>query len=270
MGSLQNCFRSVISYKIIEEHFISNVFQFPHPSLLTSMIKSISRDFSGDINAWTGMCGSLADHLKLKFVLDPDEIIAERASPVCYAQSDELREGFEMDVPKSVFTYIDVLDFIYAVFHSSTYREEHKDFSAIDFPFIPFPRSQDTFWQLASLGNEIRRMHSFEPSKVSTPITDFPVIGTNTITRATEEGWELTGRDSSLGRIWINEEQYFDCVPIMAWEFWIGGCQPAQKWLKDREGSELSLDDILHYQKIILALAETDRLMKVIGEIEIQ
>src|SRR5699024_9815366 len=135
---------------------------------------------------------------------------------------------------------------------------------AIDFPSIPYPRSQNTFWQLASLGNEIRRTHSFEPSKVSTPIADFPVIGTNTITQATgKDGWELMGLDSSLGRIWINGEQYFDRVPIMAWEFCIGGCQPAQKWLKDREGSELSLDDILHYQKIIMALAETGRLIKV-------
>ncbi|MBL4774626.1 MAG: hypothetical protein JKY87_01015 [Mariprofundus sp.] len=49
---------------------------------------------------------------------------------------------------------------------------------------------------------------------------------------------------------------------LMAWEFYIGGYQPAQKWLKDRSGRKLSYDDILHYQKIIVALTETDRLMQ--------
>jgi len=67
-----------------------------------------------------------------------------------------------------------------------------------------------------------------------------------------------------------NDEQFFDRVPKVAWEFYIGGYQPAQKWLKDRKGRTLSYDDILHYQKIIVALSETDRLMKEVDEIEIE
>jgi len=72
-----------------------------------------------------------------------------------------------------------------------------------------------------------------------------------------------------LGRIWLNETQYFDQIPLVAWEFYIGGYQPAQKWLKDRRGRTLSYEDIRHYQKIIVALTETDRLMKVIDQITI-
>jgi hypothetical protein len=56
---------------------------------------------------------------------------------------------------------------------------------------------------------------------------------------------------------------------MVAWEFCIGGYQPAQKWPKDRKGSVLSFVDVLHYQKIIVALAVTDRLMKELDEIEI-
>ena len=51
------------------------------------------------------------------------------------------------------------------------------------------------------------------------------------------------------------------------WEFFIGGYQPAQKWLKDRKGKILGFEEILHYQKIIVALSETDRLMKEIVKI---
>ena len=71
-------------------------------------------------------------------------------------------------------------------------------------------------------------------------------------------------------KVWINDRQYFENVPLIAWEFYIGGYQPAQKWLKDRKDRELSFEDILHYQKIIVALFETDRLMKAIDEIEIE
>lgn len=71
----------------------------------------------------------------------------------------------------------------------------------------------------------------------------------------------------NLGAIKINDTQYFADVPTSAWEFYIGGYQPAQKWLKDLKGRALSFDDILHYQKIIVALTETDRLMREIDEV---
>jgi hypothetical protein len=69
--------------------------------------------------------------------------------------------------------------------------------------------------------------------------------------------------------VYINKEQYFEGVPQVAWEFFIGGYQPAQKWLKDRKDRELTYEDILHYQKIIVALTQTDRLMKEIDKIEL-
>ena len=85
----------------------------------------------------------------------------------------------------------------------------------------------------------------------------------------TSIGFELTNKETQLGRVWINDEQYFDGVPLIAWEFYIGGYQPAQKWLKDRKGEELNFEDILHYQKMLVALSETDRIMKEIDNIEI-
>lgn len=75
---------------------------------------------------------------------------------------------------------------------------------------------------------------------------------------------------AGLGIVYINDTQYFDNVPKIAWEFYIGGYQPAQKWLKDRKDRKLEFDDILHYQKIIVALTETDRLMKEIDKLEIE
>jgi hypothetical protein len=63
------------------------------------------------------------------------------------------------------------------------------------------------------------------------------------------------------GKIWINRSQYFDSACEKYWSFYIGGYQPAQKWLKDRKGRKLSFDDVKHYQRILKILGETDRIM---------
>ncbi len=166
---------------------------------------------------------------------------------------------------------IDLLDYIYAVLHSPTYREKYKEFLKIDFPRVPYPKDQDTFWKLVQLGGEIRQLHLLESSKTEDYITTYPKDGSNTITtKVGKKDWELFDAENRLGRICINEEQYFDNIPLTAWEFYIGGYQPAQKWLKDRQGRTLEFEDILHYQKIIVALFETDRLMKEIDGIEIE
>ncbi|MDR1810466.1 MAG: hypothetical protein LBR34_08700 [Prevotella sp.] len=68
-------------------------------------------------------------------------------------------------------------------------------------------------------------------------------------------------------KVFINDAQYFDNVPVSAWNFYIGGYQPAQKWLKDRRGRALNYDDIRHYQRIIYVLCETARIMGEIDEL---
>ena len=103
-------------------------------------------------------------------------------------------------------------------------------------------------------------MHLMESPLLNTLITRYPVGGSNTVEKVRYEG----------GRVYINDTQYFDQVPAGAWEFYIGGYQPAQKWLKDRKGRTLLFDDILHYQKIIVALHETGRVMQEIDEIGIE
>lgn len=172
---------------------------------------------------------------------------------------------------ENTFAPIDILDYIYAVLHSPTYRDKYKEFLKIDFPRVPYPKDKNTFWQLVKLGGEIRQIHLLESPKVEDFITSYPIGGSNEITtKVASKDWELFDKDKQLGRIWINEKQYFDNIPLTAWEFYIGGYQPAQKWLKDRKERTLEYEDILHYQKIIVALYETDRLMKEIDKIEFE
>lgn len=170
----------------------------------------------------------------------------------------------------------DILDYIYAVLHSPSYREKYKEFLKIDFPRVPYPKDAKTFWKLVELGKQIREIHLLESPVVEHYITQYPISGNNEVTKPYfEENYEIVDGDTitlldpvyPMGRVYINETQYFQQVPKTAWEFYIGGYQPAQKWLKDRKGRTLDFEDILHYQKIIVALTETNRLMKEVDKV---
>jgi very-short-patch-repair endonuclease len=339
------------------------------------------------------------------------------------------------------FAPIDILDYIYAVLHSPKYREKYKEFLKIDFPRVPYPKDQKTFFDLVELGSQLREIHLLESPVVTKYITQYPEDGDNVVTKPRFENspplegcptggvvkntnplpntsiknkpiyfntktdlpynpklkplikelryahnlsevlfWkqvhkghfykidfdrqriignyivdfyvknlglviEIDGsshdnkekydeerqtyleslglkvcrikaadvlnrmslamnqvedfiienysavvnepprplgqttppkeepprplgtppKEGNVGRVYINETQYFANVPEVAWNFYIGGYQPAQKWLKDRKGRELSTEDLFHYQKIIVAVTKTEGIM---GEID--
>lgn len=174
--------------------------------------------------------------------------------------------GLEFEPEKSGdsthFAPIDLLDYIYAVLHSPTYRDKYAEFLKIDFPRVPYPENGEQFRQLAEIGSELRKVHLMEHSDLAKLITTYPIAGDNVVGAIPDRRrWELS-EDGKKGKVWVNETQYFDNVPLVAWEFYIGGYQPAQKWLKDRRDRTLNFEDIMHYQRIIKALVMTDSLMR--------
>ena len=160
---------------------------------------------------------------------------------------------------------------------------------------------------MVQLGSEIRKLHLLEEISNKDLQTKYPIAGNNVVAKPTFVKTEDFGKENFskenfskenfgkvsnfaeveevkkvlnfaevknapevenlTGKVFINETQYFDNLPETAWNFYIGGYQPAQKWLKDRKERELSYEDILHYQKIIYALTKTDELMKKIDDI---
>ena len=174
--------------------------------------------------------------------------------------------GLEFETEKSngtgKFSPIDLLDYIYAVLHIPSYREKYKEFLKIDFPRIPYPKNDKQFFQLVSTGSELRTLHLMEHPLLSKLITQYDIPGNNSVEHIR---WEFL-ENSQYGRIWINEKQYFNNVPTIAWDFYIGGYQPAQKWLKDRRGCTLSYDDTRYYQQIIKVLYLTHDIMQSINE----
>lgn len=150
---------------------------------------------------------------------------------------------------------LELFDYIYAVLHSPSYRVKYKEFLKIDFPRIPYLENAEEYHRLAAIGEQLRKLHLMEDVP-PTKHAQFNTPGSNMVDKSEYKG----------GSVWINKEQCFEDVPETAWNFYIGGYQPAQKWLKDRKGRTLTFDDIAHYRKIITVLLETDRLMKEIDE----
>ena len=150
----------------------------------------------------------------------------------------------------------DIFDYIYGVLHSPLYREKYKEFLKVDFPRIPYPKNADEFEHFKECGHQLRElhlMHNVPKSKVT-----FDVIGNNKV----ESIRPIPNKDDGYSySIYINDTQYFAPVPTVAWDMYIGGYQPAQKWLKDRKGRELSTEEIEHYEQIIRVLLETKRIM---------
>jgi predicted helicase len=156
-----------------------------------------------------------------------------------------------------------IFDYIYAFLHSPLYREKYKEFLKIDFPRIPYPENAEQFDKMAALGEKLRKLHLMENIAVPDTMANFPKSGSNKI----ENSFTEKSGDYRDNRVWINDTQFFDNVPSEAWSFYIGGYQPAQKWLKDRKGRMLGYEDIVHYQKIITVLTETGKVMREIDTV---
>lgn len=82
---------------------------------------------------------------------------------------------------------------------------------------------------MVEFGGELRQIHLLESPKVEQYITQYPADGNNVVSKPMYKN----------GYVYINETQYFENVPEIAWNFYIGGNQPAQKWLKDRKERQL-------------------------------
>lgn len=151
---------------------------------------------------------------------------------------------------------LDIVDYIYAVLHSPEYRKKYKEFLKIDFPRVPYPKDNSQFVKLVKLGSELRSLHLMESPRLSKLITSYPHSGSDEVEKV----------EYKNGEVYINRVQYFGNVPEQAWNFYVGGYQPAQKWLKDRKGRKLTNEEIEHYQRMIVALVRTNEITKEIDK----
>ena len=161
----------------------------------------------------------------------------------------------KIPTPEQIFYYA------YAIFHSPTYRTRYAEFLKIDFPRLPLTSNQNLFNSLAIKGEELVNLHLMKSNKLNNLMTTYQTIEDNQVSEVTY--------NSELQRVYINKQSYFTNIPPHIWEFKIGGYQVLDKWLKDRKNAkrQLSTEEINHYQKIVISLTETFRIMEEIDRI---
>ena len=210
----------------------------------------ISKYITDQCSAGNKSAGAGISYLAPLYIYDNE---GSRTSNFNLEISNKIEDKIGKMYPEKIF------DYIYAILHSSNYRKKYKELLKINFPRIPYPKDKKTFNLLTLFGKKLRELHLLESLKIKSTRISYPIEGTDLVENI----------KYNKDKVFINKDQYFGKVPEIAWNIFIGGYQPAQKWLKDRKGSTLTNEDIEHYQKIIVALIETDKVMKKIDTIKI-
>jgi len=167
---------------------------------------------------------------------------------------NDLPDFIKKSGPRGIF------DYSYALLHSPTYRERYNEFLKIDSPKILFTNNNNLFLRLNEFGKELINLHLMKSDKLNNFITTFVGDDNN-------EVGSIGKKSYKDGRLYINKSEYFDGITEDVFNFYLGGYQVCQKWLKDRKGRTLTEEEIEHYQKIVVAINETIHIMKEIDEV---
>ena len=167
--------------------------------------------------------------------------------------------------PEQIFYYI------YAVLYSDTYRTKYAEFLKIDFPKVPFTKDYKMFKKVSDFGNRLVDLHLLKSSELDPPVARFQGKGDNRVDKPKFDNSPLPpfakGGEGRFGLLHINKGQYFEGIAQNVWRYQIGGYQVCDKWLKDRKGRVLSLDEIETYCRIATAIQKTIEIQKTIDEV---
>ena len=181
-----------------------------------------------------------------------DEEMGKRKPNISSKVLQALSEAYgKQPSPEEIFYYI------YAVLYSNIYRQKYAEFLKMDFPRVPFTNNYSLFTKMAEYGNKLVELHLLKSPELELPSLKFQGDGDNQVEKVRYEN----------NRVYINQSQYFEGIPENVWEYQIGGYQVCDKWLKERKGRKLSLEDIKHFCKIVAALEKTLAVQKEIDEI---
>lgn len=188
----------------------------------------------------------------LMMLFEPSTVYETKKANLSSMLVEQLKTHFKKQPsPEQIFFYI------YAVLYSNIYRKKYSEFLKIDFPRVPFTNKQKLFVEMAAYGESLVGLHLLKSTEFDQPIAKFQGKGTNKVEKINYEE----------GRVYINKDQFFDGIALNIWEYQVGGYQVCNKWLKDRKGRALSLDEVKHYCQIATSLQKTMEIQKEIDDL---
>jgi predicted helicase len=187
-------------------------------------------------------------------VFEPAEAYRKKKPNINQALIELLTKTYEKrPTPEQIFYYI------YSVLYSIIYRTKYAKFLKTDFPRVPFTKDYKLFRKMGKFGETLVNLHLLKSKELDSPKVKFLGKGRNKV--------EKLKYGEKEKRVSISPSQYFEGISKEVWEYQIGGYQVCHKWLKDRKGRQLSLDEVRHYGKIVAALQKTIQIQKLIDKI---
>jgi len=195
----------------------------------------------------------------LMMLFEPKKDYEAKQPNISSALIEQLTKNFlKTPSPEQIFYYI------YAVLYSNTYRTKYAEFLKTDFPRIPFTGDYKLFIRMGEQGKELADLHLMRSiganggsPLLAPPVAKFQGTGDDRVEKVKYE----------KECVYINDDQCFEGVKSEVWQYQVGGYQVCDKWLKDRKGRPLSLDEIKNYCKIVTALQKTIEIQKAIDHI---
>ncbi len=198
-------------------------------------------------------------------IFEPQADYKEKMPNLSQVIVNKLEKVFKKTLlPEQIFFYI------YAILYSNTYRTKYAEFLKIDFPRIPFTKYYKLFTEMAKYGKKLVDLHLLKSVEIDSPVAKFqdtPACAEQSSAGRGDGRVEKLRYNEQEERVYINKNQYFEGVAKEVWQYQIGGYQVCYKWLKDRKGRILSLDDMKHYCNIVTSLEKTIGIQKVIDNI---
>jgi Type ISP C-terminal specificity domain/N-6 DNA Methylase len=146
-----------------------------------------------------------------------------------------------------------ILQYCYAVLYSNVYREKYAEFLKIDFPRIPFTKSEELFKEMSALGSELVELHLLKHKALNKPIIKY-------FGKGKDDTIVKPHYDEEREYVFINDQKWFENVSPEVWNYQIGGYQVMEKYLKDRKGRQM--DDAGHYCLMGTSIAKTIEIQK--------
>jgi len=192
--------------------------------------------------------------------------VSEKTPNISPELFDKLSQNYsKLPSPEEIFYYI------YAVLYSNTYRTKYAEFLKIDFPRIPFTNDYDVFVKMSALGKRLTLLHLLQSSELDPPIAKFQGAGDSAVNKVALNPMkrisDYKGLNERGNRVYINDTQYFEGIYKEVFEYQIGGYQVLSKWLKDRKGRYMTLEDSIAYSKIATSISKTIEIQKEIDTV---
>lgn len=148
-------------------------------------------------------------------------------------------------------TPIQVFDYCYGVLNDLNYRKKYNEFLKRDYPKVPIIENEEMLEKYATAGEKLRKLHLME-----TPVQKDLGIESDNNNLVIEQ---VKYKDE---KVYINKNTAITGFTDEIWNFYIGGYQVLDKWLKSHKGETLDLEKFNHIKKVAAIIEETIKIQK--------